>query len=292
MTSRLNKNQDLKVLDWLESIDYGFHQTDYIRRRQAGTGQWLLGSEEFQQWVKTSGRTLFCPGIPGAGKTIITSIVVNDLIRRFAADSSTGIAYIYCNFRWKDEQKIDDLLLSLLKQLAQGQSSLAESVKDLHNRHEGKRTQALRDEISRTLRSVAIMYSRVFIIVDALDECQVSDGCRIGFLSEIFQLRDKIGANIFVTSRDNWEIKKLFRESISLEIRASDEDLQLYLSDRLSKTQCLVGCRPEQLDEIKAAIIKAVRGMYAPFYYMFIFITQVLLAYNQISLSTTIYPIT
>jgi hypothetical protein len=37
---------------------------------------------------------------------------------------SIGIAYIYCNFRRQDEQKIDDLLASLLKQLAESQPSL------------------------------------------------------------------------------------------------------------------------------------------------------------------------
>src|SRR5437016_1822632 len=85
-------------------------QSDFINRRQAETGQWLLDSPKFHLWLKADKQTLFCPGIPGAGKTILTSIVVDELTTRFGNDKSIGVAYIYCNFRRQDEQKIGDLL--------------------------------------------------------------------------------------------------------------------------------------------------------------------------------------
>src|ERR1700733_2712272 len=179
------------ILNWLTRIDYAPQQNDYIRRRQPGTGQWLLDSAEFQTWLYTGKQTLFCPGIPGAGKTILTLIVVNDLCNRFRNDMTIGIAYIYCNFRQQDEQKVEDLLASLLKELAQYQPSLLGVVKDLYDRHKDNRTRPSFDDISRALQSVASMYSRVFIVVDALDECQVSNDCRSRFLSEVFNLQTK-----------------------------------------------------------------------------------------------------
>jgi hypothetical protein len=104
---RLNERQDNRerheehqlILDWLTPVDFSTQQNDFIRRRQKGTGEWLLKSNEFQDWIKQSNQTLFCPGIPGAGKTIITSIVVEDLCTRFQNDTSIGITYLYCNFR-------------------------------------------------------------------------------------------------------------------------------------------------------------------------------------------------
>ncbi|KAL1906533.1 hypothetical protein Sste5344_007701 [Sporothrix stenoceras] len=134
------------ILNWLTPIDYATQQNDFLNRRQTGTGTWLLDSAEFTGWVESRVQTLFCSGIPGAGKTILTSIVVDNLYTRFQNDPKVGIAYLYCNYRRQNEQKADDLLTSLLKQLA-------------------------------TLQAVASLYSNVFIVVDALDECQLSGGC-------------------------------------------------------------------------------------------------------------------
>jgi hypothetical protein len=110
-----NDQQQQTILDWLTPVNYASQQNDFISRRQEGTGQWLLESEEFQIWLNTNKQTLFSPGIPGAGKTILTSIIVDELTTQFSNDPTIGIAYIYCNFRRQEKQKIDDLLASLLK---------------------------------------------------------------------------------------------------------------------------------------------------------------------------------
>jgi len=260
MRSKLDRKEDLEILDWLTPIDYAPQQHDFISRRQKGTGQWLLDSTEFQRWLETNKQTLFCPGIPGAGKTILTAATINDLTTRFHGNPDIGIAYIYCNFRQKDKQKAQDLLASLLKQLSH-RSSLPDSVKSLYDKHRDKRTRPSIDEVSRALQSVAAIYSRVFIIVDALDECQASDGCRARFLTEIFSLQTKTGANLFTTSRSIPEITEMFKRSMSLEIRASEEDVRRYLEGHMSKLPGFVGRSSDLQEEIKTGVIKAVDGM-------------------------------
>lgn len=250
------------ILDWITPVDYAPQQNDFIARRQEGTGQWLLDSIEFQKWLEADKQTLFCPGIPGAGKTILTSVVVEELNTRSQNDMSIGIAYLYCNYRRKDEQKAEDLLASLLKQLIQGQSFLPDSVKYLYGSHKDKRTRPSFDETSKLLQSIAALYSRVFIIVDALDECQVSDGCRSRFLSEIFALQVKCKVNIFTTSRFIPEIITKFSQSISIEIRASDEDVQRYLEGHIGQLPSVVKRNRQLQDEIKTKISDAVDGMY------------------------------
>jgi hypothetical protein len=74
-------------------------------------------------------------------------------------------------------------------------------VKALYNRHKAERTRPLTDEITRTLHSVAAMYSQVFIVVDALDECYKSYDCCSRVLTEIFNLEVQFRANFFATSR-------------------------------------------------------------------------------------------
>jgi hypothetical protein len=172
------------------------------------------------------------------------------------------VAYIYCNFQQQGTQKIDDLMASLLKQLAQGQPSLPGSVKDLYDQYKTRRTRPLLDEILRVLESIAKMYSRAFIIVDALDECQVSDDSRARFLSELFSLRTRHEVNIFATSRPIPQIVDQFNGSVQLEIRAHDEDVRKYLDSRISQSESKL--LKTYCEKIKTEITKAVGGMNVP----------------------------
>jgi hypothetical protein len=248
------------ILDWITPIDFASQQNDFVTRRQAGTGQWLLDSVDFQAWLKTKQQTIFCPGIPGAGKTILTSIVIEDLYGRFQNDPDVSISYIYCNFRRQDEQKPEDLLASLLKQLTQGQSSLPENVRSLYDSHKDKRMQLTFDEISRALQSVAALYSRIFIIIDAIDECKASDSYRSRFLTEIFALQVKCGVNVFATSRFIPEVVAKFNECTSIEIRARDEDVRKYLETQILQSESKV--LKDYCEEVQTRIVEAVDGMY------------------------------
>lgn len=258
---KLNSSEDMKILDWLTLVDYGLQQSDYIRRREQGTGQWLLDSPEFKTWINTKNQTLFCPGIPGSGKTILTSIIVEELSLRFSTDTSIGIAYLYFNFRRHDEQKIDNLLASLLKQLAENQPSLPVAVKELYDQHKKKRTRPSFEDIFNCLKIVTKLYSRVFILVDALDESTVSDGCRQRFLSSLFNLQAEFGASFFATSRLILSIEKEFEGHSKLDIRASDEDVRRYLDGHMFRLPRFVTRSFELEEEIKIAIVKATEGM-------------------------------
>jgi Cdc6-like AAA superfamily ATPase len=260
--NRERREQHQVILDWLTPIDYASQQSDFIARRQEGTGRWLLESDQFQEWLTKNKQTLFCPGMPGAGKTIVTSIVIDHLCTRFQNDASVGIAYLYCNFRRQHEQKPADLLASLLKQLVQEQSSIPQSVKSLYERHKDKRTRPSFDEISKALHSVVADYSRSFIIIDALDECEVSNGGRKQLLSEISNLQAKTEASFFATSRFIPEIEKEFKGCVSLEIYASDEDVQRYLDGHMFQLPSFVSSNFDLQEEVKTAIVSAVNGMY------------------------------
>jgi hypothetical protein len=108
------------------------------------------------------------------------------------------------------------------------------------------------------------MYTRVFIIVDAIDECQEAGGNRARFLKEIFNLQTSCKANVFATSRFVPDIMDNFDGHLSLEIRASEEDIQRYLEGHMTELRPFV-TRAENrklLEEIVHVISHTVDGMY------------------------------
>jgi hypothetical protein len=119
------------------------------------------------------------------------------------------------------------------------------------------------DEILSGLRTAAATYERVFIVVDALDECQPSDGSQTAFLTEVFNLRSAAGAslNVFVTSRPGPDIVRMFDKFPSLAIRAKEEDIQQYLRGHMGELLSFVARNKGLQEDIIWRISTAADGV-------------------------------
>lgn len=255
-------DQEFKtILEWLPGVDYGPKQSQLSRERHEGTGEWFLQSAKYQHWVEVQNQTLFCPGIPGAGKSIMTSIIVDDLFSQYQSDPNVGIAYVYCSNGQRTEQTAESLLASIVKQLVRN-SAVPEGLKKLYQYRSSLGVSPTIEELSEALCSLSQSFSRVYIVVDALDECQGSSNGRAKFLSELFRTRDRARANILATSRPIPEIKHEFGNCDVLEIRASPEDIQVYLQGNMYRLQSCVRASAELQKDIREAISKMADGMY------------------------------
>ncbi|CAG9956662.1 unnamed protein product [Clonostachys rosea f. rosea IK726] len=260
--SEMEKNDDRKVLDWLTPINYGQQHSDHLNRLQPGTGKWLIDSREFQYWLNTADQTLFCPGIPGAGKTTLTSMVINHISSKFNSDAKIGIAYIYCSYQQQTEQATGKLLASVLRQLTQCVRPLPESLKNLYSMHGMKQTRPSEKELLEALRFVIPSYSRVFLVIDALDECQTPNNRIVNFLDKLVEFQRKYGINIFATSRYIPHIINYFGSRASLEIRARKEDITRYVNGQMYQLPFHVQANEKLQEEIRAEIVDAADGMF------------------------------
>ncbi|KAF2499952.1 hypothetical protein BU16DRAFT_601495 [Lophium mytilinum] len=276
---RLHQRQDdrerQEMLDWLTPMDFGPQQNEIIARRQGETGLWLLQSDEFRSWVDQNEQTLFCPGMPGAGKTMMSAIVVDYLTMRFRDDPSVGIAYVFCNYQSQHEQTPLAILSSLLRQLAQGRPVLPDALKELHKQFKHKSPPL--DEVVKALRATLKLHSKVFIVIDALDEYRVATTngpdkdenyaankeAIWKLLSELFQLQTEIQVSLFATSRFEADITSRFEGCAFKEIRAHDDDILHYINGRmplLLRTQ--ISKHPQIQEKIRNEILNSVDGMF------------------------------
>ncbi|PVH69802.1 hypothetical protein DL98DRAFT_379827, partial [Cadophora sp. DSE1049] len=106
------------IVDWLSPLNFFAVQNDTLRRRQDGTGEWLFETPEFKAWLAGTDRILWCSGLPGAGKTILASAIV-DKLQTQLSPQKVGLAFAYCNYKERDSQTLANLIASLVQQLVQ-----------------------------------------------------------------------------------------------------------------------------------------------------------------------------
>ncbi|RYP77300.1 hypothetical protein DL769_003449 [Monosporascus sp. CRB-8-3] len=248
-----------RLVEWISPTDYPAQQSDIINRRQEGTCQWFLDAPEFAGWLSGSKQRLFCPGIPGAGKTMVAAIAIDHLLKT-VQNSSIGVAYVYCNYKAQEEQGTTSLLAAILKQLVQARPSIVEPVERLHKQHAGRGTMPSLDEVFSALRDVLAHYPTVYIVTDALDECR--DGTRRQFLAKLRELQAVRDLRLMATSRFIPEIIDEFGEALSLEVQASKEDVKRFVA---GQTYRLPKCIQRDLalqDMVQDKIVEVAGGMF------------------------------
>ena len=101
--------------------------------------------------------------------------------------SDVGIGWVYCIYN-ETGQTAQKLLASLLQQFCRQKGPLSPELSKSYEYHCRHDTRPLVPDISRLLRSEVKHFSKVYIVIDALDECPESDRTRDVFLTEILNL--------------------------------------------------------------------------------------------------------
>lgn len=259
LVKRSDDDERREIVDFVSMSDGEAYQADTFSRREEGTGTWLLEAPEFSVWLNRNKHTLFCHVIPGAGKTILSSIVNDYLQRKFGDEPSVGVAYVFCDYRQQNFQTANILLASLLRQLLQKIPLIPEHIKNLYFKYrDAKRRLQLKD-LCQCLDVVIGDFSKVHIVIDALDECDWE--ARHYLLKQIFDLQSKHNLGFFATLRPIPEVTSRFEDCQSLEIRAHIEDVKTYLSGQIVRLPVFVRKNRSLLEFVTKRIIEATEGM-------------------------------
>ncbi|KAK4666348.1 hypothetical protein QC763_0071940 [Podospora pseudopauciseta] len=71
--------------------------------------------------------TEWCPGIPGAGKTTLASLLIS-FLETSTSGTNKPIPYLYCNYKERSQQSVQNMMGSLLKQLIQHTGVIDEDI--------------------------------------------------------------------------------------------------------------------------------------------------------------------
>ena len=191
----------------------------------------------------------------------LRSIVVDYLQQSFERED-VAIAYVYCSYKEQEDHTAVNLITSLLQQLVQRRPVISGEIKSIYHDYIKKRKRPTLGEWSKLLQAEVRHFSKVFIVIDALDECSEGNGTRWSFLTEIQKLQPSV--NLLVTSRHISAIEHEFEKATSVEIHARNEDVRRYVEDRIERERRLarhVKDDPALRETIINSIVEKARGM-------------------------------
>ncbi|KAK2794033.1 hypothetical protein FQN51_000942 [Onygenales sp. PD_10] len=254
---------------WLKAPDPFSNYYAASQLRREGTGIWLLEGKEYATWVTSPNSIIWLHGIPGCGKTILSSNIIKNLAETCPSDSQ--IVFFYFDFKDSDKQTCQGLLCSLVTQLSTQHAMIPKGLKQLHTRH-ADTTPPCRKELMDTLHEMVANSSNTYIVLDALDECTESREL-VGLIQDIFEWNiDTL--HLMLTSRKEKLIDDSFqnfvRTRICLESTLVDDDIQLHIRKQMEEEPRFRRLPVEDRLNIERTLAAKSNGMLLPEFNFFL----------------------
>jgi hypothetical protein len=154
-------------------------------------------------------------------------------------------------------------LEALLKQLAFRRLT-PDSIELLQKHHKEKGRHPSLDTLMTVLKNEIETYSRLFIVVDALDEC-FPEQVQEDLLEKLRSLTITPHAKLMVTSRYIPSIESAICADIKLDIIANNSDIKSFVEARISKNNMLnrlVTKVPSIEEKVVGTVVDKAQGMY------------------------------
>ncbi|KAH6886789.1 ankyrin repeat-containing domain protein [Thelonectria olida] len=264
-----HQGKEDKVLRWYKTSDPERNHRLAKDKHEPNTGSWVFEDEKFQHWKETTGELLWLHGIPGAGKTVLCSTIIEHMLKYSStSDHASGlrhqVVYFYFDFSDSSKQNLVSLLKSVIFQLgstAQGPSTAAESLFETQKR--GLNEPSLEELVDVCVAEVVRTQS-TYLLIDALDESPMSE--RGPFFQKFLQSMLQANVSILITSRKEPDIerglKDVASDIISLQASVVDEDVRTHVHTVIHTDPTLSSVKPALQKEILDEIVAGARGMF------------------------------
>ncbi|PSN62572.1 hypothetical protein BS50DRAFT_122517 [Corynespora cassiicola Philippines] len=267
-SSSMNQPLDEKLVEirrWLSAPDSSVNFRKALELRQANTGQWLLESNVYKQW-REKGSFVWLHGIPGCGKTVLSSTVLEDIREYTKDDPGKALAYFYFDFNDQKKQDPEEMVRALVSYLLQQCVRVLPGLDKQFSSHRNRQEKLSLEILLGVLRELIDDFPSTYLVIDALDEC----GNRrqlMKILKTIFQWQAP-GLHVILTSRREADISHTLegivdKDSIlCIQTGAVDHDIGLYVRQQLEDDQSLQKWKPDDKKLIETALTERSSGMF------------------------------
>ncbi|KAF3317547.1 hypothetical protein TWF173_010315 [Orbilia oligospora] len=232
--------------------------------RHPDTGKLFFESPQFKSWYNCSGGSLlWYQGIPGAGKTILASAVIDHLLDNVGG-AGQAIIYFFCDSQDTRSLERRTLLSSLLKQIITLNRPLLPALRSqLETTFKNPQSQPPLQTLQNLLVTHIQQKHLTYIVVDGVDELDVRDRKYIlDQFNEMLKLPGSI-LKVFILSRPEIDLPRTSRKAIFASPQSAlRPELDAYVRDSLQKFDNLTSFPPKFMSEIQTALINGADGMF------------------------------
>ena len=254
------ESQRQELYRWLGHTDPSSTHHQAQKDYEAGTGDWMLNSPEWADWLARKHRSLWIHGIPGAGKTVLMSHLVAN-IEKFCHEpraSKYTYLYYYCYFG-RDQNEAIPLLKWLVHRLSREAKHIPKVLYDIYK-------DGGEPSLTATLEVVAqllISFDSVYITIDAIDESKPREQLLDIIQTLITDQRFK-NLQLVASSREYVDIERTMRKfcvSLSMDNHHVQQDIRHCIHSKI-KSNPRFGKWPHNLLlKVEESIANGAKGM-------------------------------
>ena len=210
-----------------------------LKRRQPGTGGWLTESDSFRIWSQHDDGIFWLRGLPGCGKTVLASTVIEYMQSSLTTkNENIALAYFYIDYRNPAKQNLEACLGTLVRQMLDHNPQGMERLERWSRQKQRGLSRILTSsDYVGILRDLANLQSKVYIVLDALDEAPDPEA----FVDALKQLSGRNYGTpiaVLVSSRNSASLESLLMPSVTNHVFVSNEDnddVQLFIAAEVNR---------------------------------------------------------
>ncbi|RSL94266.1 hypothetical protein CDV31_014396 [Fusarium ambrosium] len=266
-----------EIMKWMKCTDFTtLYKERHLPNLFPNVGEGPLKSDEFKQWHDGTTKWLWCHGMPGVGKSALTTIIIRHILKirkEMAPERNIGLAYVYCDYANKEQSALD-YVGALLCQLISLSDEVSPEVTALYNDHKpgSSPLRPLLEGYELVLGAEVSRFDSVYIIVDALDECRDDDEGEFQSSTKVrvSETFGKLGETVHLlfTSREEHPPTSLTDRRVpiaTMKVTATDEDIRTYVRAQIKRRESLKCYTDTELGEmIEIVITRKAAGMFLP----------------------------
>ncbi|KAF2664316.1 hypothetical protein BT63DRAFT_105847 [Microthyrium microscopicum] len=278
-----------RVLEWLTiprpADDKGMQKQTYVqisdheyfcgvRKNNPGSGDWIMRDQRILSWMEDdtpSNPVVWLHGIPGAGKTILVSRIVEECQKRVEFKTS----FFYCNASDPNRTSYLSILTGLLVHMVSQERSLVPFFFSKIN-SSGQETLKSHQLAEGLFRISCERISKHFVMIDGLDESPSKERkLLLSFLAEVVEhMEEQPGSfRLLIASQCEPDIAEALHKSsqkrpsfsiqnLAIQQKDNKEEIESFVNERVGRIEAKFDLEIQQSECIKKLVSTRANGMF------------------------------